>query len=347
MRARSAVVLAIFASFAFLLTLPLASAHVPSFAGGGDSPETAPHIHDPLKSWAIYDELHEGGEAHYFLVEMEEGQRLYVMLYTPDKEFTPGLVVMGPGIESNGTVPAYVEVPDGLNACVLEGERNGAEYEPFTPASYYYLAEFDETVNTSGDYYVAVFEPDHGGKFGIAIGYIEEFSLSEWISVPFDTMRIHMWEGQSPVIILSPLIATVIVGLVLLIRMRDRFELERAHVWRWVGIIAALLYIGTAFVLFTQMFIALSISGGDSSASVTLLFAVIPLLLGIGIIRIVLKSEDLTLPSRIFLLILGVVGIFLWAGLLVGPILAFVTALYPQKPREADVQEDAELVDED
>jgi len=339
-------VLTVLVMFTFLLHLPLASAHVPSFAGGGDSPETAPHIHDPLKSWAIYDVLHEGGEAHYFLVEMEEGQRLYVMLYTPEKEFTPGLVVMGPSIEANGTVPPYVEVPDGLSAHVLEGERNGAEYEPFTPASYYYLAEFDETVNTSGDHYVVVFEPDRGGKFGIAIGYVEEFSLSEWIMVPFDTMRIHTWEGQSPVVILSPLIATVIVGFILLIRMRDRFELERTHVWRWIGIIAALLYIGTAFMLLTQMLIALSISGGDSSAVITLIFAIIPLLLGIGIARIVLRSEDLTIRARVFLLVLGVVGLLLWAGLLVGPVLTFVAALYPQRsPQEADVKEDAELTD--
>lgn len=347
MRARSAVVLAIFTSFAFLLISPLASAHVPSFTGGGDSPDTAPHIHDPLKSRAIYDELHEGGEAHYFLVEMEESQRLYIMLYTPEKEFTPGLVIMGPGIEANGTVPSYVEVLDGLSARVLEGERDGAEYEPFTPASYYYLAEFDETVTASGDYYVAVFESERGGKFGIAIGYIEEFSLSEWILVPFDTMRIHVWEGQSPMIILSPLIATVIVGLVLLIRMRDKFELQKRHIWRWVGIVAALLYIGTAFMLLTQMLIALSISGGDASASVTLVFAIIPLLLGIGIIRIVLKSGELTVPNRVFLLILGIVGIFLWAGLLIGPVLAFVAALYPQRPREADIEEDAGLADED
>lgn len=326
--------------FAVLLA-PRASAHVPAFGGGGDSPDTAPHLHEPLKSWVIYDELHEGGEAHYYMVEMEEGQRLYVSLFTPEDDFTPGLVVMGPGIAASGTVPAYVNVPSGSNAAVMQGERDGAEYEPFTPASYYFLAEFDSNLNESGDYHIAVFEPDSGGRYGIAIGYIESFTLDEWVRVPVDALMIHTWEGQSPVVILAPLIVTVIVGLVLLLWMRERgLEIESNQYWRWLGLFAALLYIGTAFMMLLQMVFALSLSGADASAGVTVMFFIIPLLLGIGILRIVLRSDWPSRNNRVFLIVLGVAGVFAWAGLIIGPILAVVAGVLPAKKTAGNSEEE-------
>jgi hypothetical protein len=266
------------------------------------------------------------------MAEMEENQRLYVSLFTPESDFTPGLVVMGPGVPASGSVPAYVEVPAGSDAAVVHGERDGAEYEPFTPASYYFLAEFDWTVSETGDYHIAVFEPDRGGKYGIAIGYVESFTLDEWVRVPVDAVMIHVWEGQSPLVILAPLIVTVIVGLVLLLWMRERgLEIQSNQYWRWLGMLAALLYIGTAFMLLLQMVVALSLSGADASAGVTVAFFIIPFLLGLGILRIVLRSNWPSRNDRIFLVALGVGGIFIWAGLIVGPVLAVVAGLLPAR----------------
>ena len=33
-------------------------------------------ISDPIKSWAIYGELHEGREAHYYRFEIRNGYRM-------------------------------------------------------------------------------------------------------------------------------------------------------------------------------------------------------------------------------------------------------------------------------
>jgi len=44
------------------------------------------------------------------------------------------------------------------------------------------------------------------GKYGIAIGYKEEFTLSEWLLIPIDVINIHQWEGQSLILILMPLL---------------------------------------------------------------------------------------------------------------------------------------------
>ncbi|UCD91606.1 MAG: hypothetical protein JSV43_04950 [Methanobacteriota archaeon] len=325
----------ILSTFVFLaLFASSANAHVPNFTGGGDSPETAGHIHDPLKSWVIYDELHEGGEGHYYSLHMEEGERLRLQLFTPEENFVPGLVVMGPGIENHGTVPSYIEVPDGANATVLEGElKDGAEYEPFTPASYYYTVDFDGEVTSSGDYYLAVYEPSRGGRYGIAVGYLEQFSLQEWLSVPFDAIRIHEWEGQNVVLILAPMIATLLVGLIILIWPFGNGRLtQKTEIWRVLGTFAGLLYLGSGFMLLVQMGIALSLSGLTAAAAVTLIFIMIPVLLGFLLIRkVIRKKSELTVLGRVTFLILGFVGLFLWTGLIIGPILAVVAGLLPSR----------------
>ena len=120
---------------------------------------------------------------------------------------------MGPGIRSQETIPAYVEMPEGAGVMVVAGKRPGqAIYEPFTPDSHYEIADVDINISIDGTYYVAVYNPFQGGKYGFAIGYQEEFEVDEWILVPVNVIRIHLWEGQSLAFILAPMVAIVVIG---------------------------------------------------------------------------------------------------------------------------------------
>ncbi len=335
---------AVIATFLFIVVLlPSATAHVPTFGGAGDSPDNAGHIHNPLKSWVVYDELHEGAEAHYYSVDMEAGQRLRITLFTPEEGFVPGLVVIGPGVEANGTVPAYVDVPPGLNALILEGEeQDSADYEPFTPASYFYTVDFDWTVTEDGEYYLAVYEPNEGGKYGVAIGYLEEFTLMEWLSVPSDAIGIHEWEGQSSAVIIAPLLLTLIIGTFALVWPPDRPRLTTdMPIWRWLGSFSGLLYIGTGVMMLSQMGIALSRSGFVSMALVTLIFVLIPIVLGVAVLYLSLKSEDLTVPKRVTFIVLALVALFMWAGLYAGPVIGILAAVVPRGMAIRARQEDA------
>jgi hypothetical protein len=80
----------------------------------------------------------------------------------------------------------------------------------FTPSSYYQLISVDLIVEQSGDYYLVVYGI---GKYGLAVGYKEEFSLLEWLKIPFDVTLVHLWEGQSLLLILLPLIIIIYIGL--------------------------------------------------------------------------------------------------------------------------------------
>lgn len=316
-----------------LSLLPSSSAHVPDFQGGGDSLDTAAHIHDPLKSWVIYDELHESGEAHYFSVHMDEGQRFRLQFFSPDQDFYPSVGIMGPGIEANDTLPGLVEIPEDAGVLLLSGERQDeAEYEPFTPASYYYFVDFDWDVTLHGDYYIAVFHANQEGRYGMAIGYEEEFTLEEWLTVPLDTIGIHEWGGQDVVLILAPMLATLLIGSMFLIWPPGSGRLtHRSEVWRTLASFAGLLFIGSGFMLAMQMAIALSKSGFDGSSIVTMIFMFIPLILGYTLLRNALRKDDeLNSKNRVTIAILGLLGLFLWAGVIVGPILAVMSALLPK-----------------
>ena len=315
-----------------LSLLPSSSAHVPDFQGGGDSLETAAHIHDPLKSWVIYDELHESGEAHYFSVHMDKGQRLRLQFFSPDQDFFPDVAVMGPGIAENETLPAFVEVPSEVGILLIQGEKQErADFEPFTPASYYYFAKLDWEVTEHGDYIIAVFHADQEGKYGMAIGYIETFTLQEWLTVPVDTIAIHEWGGQNILLIIAPLTITFVIGLILLVWPPGTGRLTmKTEVWRIMGSFAGLLYVGGGFTLASQMAFALSKSGLDASSIVTLIFIAIPLILGSILLRKSINLEAKLAPKdRLVLVVLGLLGLFTWAGVIVGPVLSMIGAVLP------------------
>ena len=92
-----------------LLALP-ATAHVPVLPGDHNSLATAMRIKDPAVSYAIYGTLHEGGEADYFTVVMRKGDLLTFSVSTPARgSYAPWLVIAGPGLTLQGTVPVGIE----------------------------------------------------------------------------------------------------------------------------------------------------------------------------------------------------------------------------------------------
>ncbi len=310
----------------------VAFSHTPDTPTDNESLATAYTIFNPTKSWAIYAELHEGEEAQYYEFELPPNERLFVQLFVPPSEesrFNPNLVIMGPGITSEDTVPAYVETAENVGIALLDGQRpSSATYEPFTPSSFYELASFDQEVSAGGTYYVAVYEQSHGGRYGLAIGYKEEFGLDEFIRIPIDVIGIHQWEGQSLLLILAPVLVTLVIGLALLIWKRPT---PLRGFFSGIGVLAGLLYLGSGFMMLTQMILALTTASPDVGVVLTAIFIVIPILLALAIFRLAIYRKQITVRVRIFMAILGVLGLFAWAGLLIGPVLALVGSLVPSK----------------
>jgi hypothetical protein len=298
-----------------LLFITNAVSHVPITGGENNSLETAIEVIEPTKSWAIYDEIHEPGESKYYKFTMEQGQRLKISLFVNKKGFTPGVVVMGKGLTSQGLLPSGVEVPTGYDYLVFEGEKtNTREYEPFTPSSYYFSADVDINITTNDVYYIAVFDESNHGKVGIAIGFVETFSVTEWLLIPINAINIHIWEDQNIAVIIAPLYLTIIIGIGILVwAMKKGYKLQLNNN-AILGIFAAFLFIGSGLMILMQMIIALAGSSADISVIITLIFGLFPILFSILLMRTSIKIvKELNKKNRAVLLILGVFGLIFWS----------------------------------
>jgi hypothetical protein len=316
--------------------VPQVLAHSPLGSGSNESLATATLIPDPTKSWALYAQLHEGGEANYYGFNITVGQRIHIMLYksrrSDEAAFSPSFVLMGPDLVEQGSVPNYLQKPPDAKLLKVQGRQAAdASYEPFSPSSFYSMADLAIDAPATGTYYVAVFEPYEGGHYGLAIGDRESYGIAEWILIPLNLISIYQWEGQSLMMILSPMIATIITGLTLIIWRMYKMS-ERGTVLTWLGALAGLLFVGTAVTTLFEMILASIGAPIGAEIAVTLVFVLIPFLLGFATLRLSLwKGERVGIRRRMYLAVLGVVALFIWSGLLIGPTLAIVASLAPAR----------------
>jgi hypothetical protein len=309
----------------FFLTSLFSSvyAHVP-LQGEGYGLDDALVIDDPLKSWVIYAE-YKDGKPLYYKFNLKAEDRLKAGLLTVEKDFVPDLTIMGPGLPSDFDDHFHeeFEIPDGYGLLHIHGEKQEyKEYEPFTPSSYYMILDVDFSVNETGTYYVIVDAMSGSGKVGVVLGYVESFTIVEWLRVPFDVAFVHNWEGQDYLIIFLPMIAIVVSGL-LINGYYFKISLDASQILLFIG---ALTCFGSAGIILTQMIIGLIGSTFNPLLFVTLIFIGLPALLGYSIIRKATK-QNLSNGQKIRLLIYGLVGLFFWAGYIIGSLLVIIGAL--------------------
>jgi hypothetical protein len=317
----------------FLIVLVMVAgtgaAHAPVDAEDGRSPGTATVVDDPSKSWAIYGHLDGPGDVWYFRMHLEQGERLYLSVLSTEEEFVPDLVVMGPGWEvpTNGSVD--VEVPEGYGWIVVEGEAEGADYEPFTPGSYYHVAIYDEEAEAAGTYYAAVVSVKGEGPFSIAVGYLESFTLVEWLSLPISILGIYSWEGQAWAVILGPALLVVVGGVLALLWCLHR-EGRVLSLFQWTSSISGLFILAWAVTVLTQMTMALAKSGWSGGATVSMGFAAVSVLMArYALIPALSGPEVPGNGRRLGMLLVGFVALGLYSGLYVGPAMAFLAAIMP------------------
>jgi hypothetical protein len=125
------------------------------------------------------------------------------------------------------------------------------------------------------------------------------------------------------------MIAALVVG-VIFVAWRFKKQGNIGSPMAWLGAIAGITFVGTAATTLYQMLAAATQVTVGAEAVITLIFAIIPLALGLIAVRLSLKNgHKPSLKKRIYYVILGVAALFIWAGLLIGPILAIVASIMP------------------
>jgi hypothetical protein len=295
---------------------------VPILATNNNDLMTAFTINEPLKSWAIYGEL-KADEYEYYNFSLIEGDRLRLSLFSPQPNNNFSIALIIPGHPLNADLPLMIELPVNHGSVLFNSEpTNLKEYEPFTPSSYYQLINIDLIVNESGTYYLTLYGE---GKYGLAVGYKERFSLIEWLKIPLDVTLVHLWEGQGLLLILLPLIIIINSGLIICYKCKHCFK----GLLRLLSFIAALSYFGSSGVTLNQMIIALINTQANPLTPITLIFIIIPSLLGYGVIRVINRRRIET-PERVKLIAYAGLGLFSWAGFIFGPLLLVIASLLPE-----------------
>lgn len=311
-----------------LLATPVL-AHVPEFPADNTSPEQAVEVSDAAKSWSFHDRL-DTGAVKYYRLSLSTGQRLQVSTFTPERsQFTPSIVLMSRSLNRTDPVPSGVAVPDGMGTLVIDGTRpESASYEPFAPSANYQTSNSTRSIQTETTYVIAIYEPaNRSGPAGVAIGYQEEFSPTEYVTVPYDLVRTQLWAGQHPLLVLGPIAIILVAGLGLLhLRIPDRRTQPRL---RYGLGIAALLIIASGVNTFIKMGIALTATGFSLGTLVTMVFIGIPILCGSWILRTVFQSAVTpSIRTRVGFVITGTLAVATWAGFLIGPgIILFIAAM--------------------
>ena len=317
---------------------PLVSAHAPLGTGSNEDIANATFFGNPEKSFALYTELHESGEAQYYHFPMRSGDILYGSLQVPGPgSMIPDLVITGPGIRMEGDIPSFIEIPSGSGAMLVPGEPPGnPSYEPFTPQPIYEVARFNVTIPVDGDYYIAVFGSG-GGKYSLAPGFREEFTAAEWLSVPVSVLSIYLWEGQPIAEVLAPFFIVLTGGLILVFFHRKKgFPDDPVG---WLAIISGLLYLGGAAITATQTVRTLLQTGYSPEVVLTIVFIAAAIIPGIAAIRTGTRVKDHGYPlsGGIGMVLIGLLGLVVWAGLIAGPVIAVISgtlviAKHPAKP---------------
>jgi hypothetical protein len=189
------------------------------------------------------------------------------------------------------------------------------------------VARFNITIPEDGTYYIAVFG-NSGGKYGLAPGFLEEFTAAEWLLIPWSVITIHLWEGQSLLIIFSPLIMVLTVGIALIMVVQKRRGMQFSPV-HWLIMTAGLLYVGGSAMTALQIVHTVSVTGYNPAILLTLVFLGIPLLLGVIAVRtgFMLSRQDSVRKAGGNLIVTGLLGLLFWAGLIIGPLLAIAAGV--------------------
>lgn len=323
-------------------------AHVPIMAGGNENISLAMHISDPGKSWAAYGSLERGG-VHYYSFDLEEGEIIYLSLFksadAKEKDFLPGLVLLGPGLKGGKEPARQLALPPQALASdlkMLAAESRGATtavYEPFGPSSFIEVAEINISAPEFARYYAAVYYNNSNisddnninitgtngplGHYGLVVGYREEFSFSDRITTPIRLISVYLWEGQSLAVILIPYLVAEILALLFFWRGSRRTSFCLA------GSLAGFLFLATSASVITQMVFSLTRAPFGPDVYITVLIAVFHALLGVAAIR--LARGEAGILQRVLLAVLGTLALLAGSGMIMGPILAIAASFLSSK----------------
>ena len=209
--------------------------------GSNDDIVSALEIPDPIVSWAMYEEL--SNNVLYYKFDAKKDDKLFTSIVIPKldglEDFSPSLAFITPSFTVNlitelkvldSTESFPFLIPDGYDAIVFDydGVLPSKEfYEPFGQITYWERQEINLVAPVDGTYYLAVYDStENYGKLALAIGYVEDFSAIDFITVlPYAWFESRYFVEDCVTPIIASLVAIgLISGLVFLVYKKIRHK---------------------------------------------------------------------------------------------------------------------------
>ena len=198
------IAIASLAAFLYLTIQAPARAHLPITIGGADtSPENAFQIEDTGLSQVAYHKRTAAQPELWITFQAEANTPLFLQMGVPKvnrlSTYRPAMALVGPGLPQADTP---FELPDGYGALLFPTESEPANefFEPFTGTTSWQFAEHDLILYEPGVYYVVGYSPaNEDGKFWLAIGKREEFSLADILSLPAIVFKVRLFHEVFPI----------------------------------------------------------------------------------------------------------------------------------------------------
>ena len=214
--------------------------------GSNNDIVSALEIPDPIVSWAMYEEL--SNNVLYYKFDAKKGDKLSASIVIPKldglEDFSPSLVFIAPSFAINlitelkvldSTKSFPFPIPDGYDAIVFDynGKLPSKEsYEPFGQITYWERQEVNFLIPVDATYYLAVYDSSGDyGKLALAIGYVEDFSAIDFMTVlPYAWFESRYFVEDYVTPVIASLVAIgLILGVVFLIYKRIRHKSKSWH----------------------------------------------------------------------------------------------------------------------
>jgi hypothetical protein len=185
-RVRSSLLLAA----GLLLHTRAAWAHKPIFAAGAATdPAHAVLVGDVDVSMVAYHAATPQAPRVWIAFDGKKGMEVELQLGVPRLErledARPAAAIVGPGLPQ---WQGDFDVPRGLGGVIFETARGAGPktfHEPFTGTNSWLFEKQKVVLPETGRYYLVGYLPDRGeGKFWLASGFREAYSLGDWLRLP-------------------------------------------------------------------------------------------------------------------------------------------------------------------
>jgi hypothetical protein len=206
----------------FFIMITPAYAHKPIFEDRNSSYDNPIVISDHKISYAVYGELKTKEDVDFIKFKGKKGDTFYIQMTIPiikeNTGFKPYIALIGKGIYQKDSVP--FEIPKDFGVIVLPPGPLESFYEKFTQTSYNLSQSTRGELPEDGDYYVAIFSMDRGGKYSLAIGEKEKFNFIDIIKFPYTYLKVKYFFNPLATIIISLGVILIIAAVIRIIKVR-------------------------------------------------------------------------------------------------------------------------------